>query len=100
MANRTRFNPQTKIITMEAWLTFDRDGFNRMTKTPPSVGHQERRIRVRLEVPESLFKDPDLQANITLDGDPQIADPIQIEQQLRDAIAPIPGVQLTIGGDE
>ena len=68
-----------------------------MNMSQPNIDAGQRRIKVALSVPKSLFKKPDLIARITLVGEPEIADPVEVTDELRRVVDELPGVILQMG---
>lgn len=47
---------EKKKTTMEGYVVFDRDGLDRLTKTMPRLGQGQHAIKIRLVIPDELFK--------------------------------------------
>lgn len=53
-------------LVFHFWLVFDSDGSMRMSRTEPSCGRSEHRMKMAATLPKSLWKTPSLSASITL----------------------------------
>jgi hypothetical protein len=56
----------TPNLTFHFWLVFDSDGGMRMSRTEPSCGRTEHRMKMEATLPKSLWKTPTLSGSIVL----------------------------------
>jgi len=56
-------------LMVSGWLVFDRRRILRTHVKEPALERGEKAIRITLEVPAALFRDPALAATIRLDGE-------------------------------
>ena len=52
-----------------SWITIKSNGSMRLTKNKPGIEWNEVSMRLNIELPDSVFKRPQLQANIKIDGE-------------------------------
>lgn len=83
-------------ITMPAWIVFDRDGILRTTVSEPATKAAERKMRIELTVPESIFKEPVLSAKIVVEGESGTKTQIAAIHRVQEAIRGIPEAELQI----
>jgi hypothetical protein len=56
-------------LVYELWLVFGLNGEVRLYRTRPSIGPQERRMKLTATLPTSLFETPELSGTITIPDD-------------------------------
>lgn len=95
-----RHNREAKTTQVSCWLVFDSEGFIRMTKTEPGTNRYERKVKVDLTFPWSLFTQPELRASIQLEGEPSVIPTAETVRQIEDVMADIPGAILEIAPKE
>lgn len=70
-------------LTFHFWLVFSSDGSMRMSRTEPSCGRDEHRMKLDATLPKSLWKTPSLSAQIVMSdpGTPPINIDISAAQE-------------------
>ena len=83
----TRFTREgIKHLRYEVWLALSSDGSVSLTKNPPGLAPNERRMQLRIEVPASVFDTPELKATVSMNGQPQEVIPAEIEADVARAL--------------
>lgn len=80
-------------IEYSGWLVLDSTGGMRLTRSEPKVGANERKVALRVEVPLSVFKTPELRAELSFNGAPQSLNVAEVEAAVADAVS---GFGLTV----
>lgn len=80
-------------IEYAGWLVVDSIGGMRLTRSEPKVGANERKVALTVSVPTSVFKTPELKAELTFDGAPQSVNVSKVEAAVADAVS---GFGLTV----
>lgn len=80
------------------WITINKRGSIRTTKTQPSLNWDEVAIRTEIELPDELFRRPRLQASITIPK--EAAQPQEITSEViedcKEAIKQSTGLEMSI----
>jgi hypothetical protein len=85
-------------MTTNFYLVVSRKGLERTTQTTPRLNPSEIAIRVTLEVPNSLFQTPQIQAAITIPESAAQHEPISAEVQdnVRELIQQATGLEVRL----
>ena len=82
-------------IEYSFWLVFDDTGGVRMTRGHPQIGRKERRLKMSAVLPQSLFKEPELQAKISVPD--QNIEPMAIDiEAVKSALETVIGVDIEL----
>jgi len=82
-------------IEYSFWLVFDDTGGVRMTRGQPQIGRKERRLKMSAVLPQSLFKEPELQAKISVPD--QNIEPMAIDiEAVKSALETVIGVDIEL----
>ena len=88
--------PKTPRVSLSCWLTFDRNGIRKMYKSKPALHAGEKTMKVNLSVPTSVFKEPDLIANVVLEGDPPPEHRMELVADVKEALDSIPHIFVSV----
>ena len=75
-----------KHLRYDVWLALSSDGSVNLTKNPPALAPNERRMQLRIEVPASVFETPELKATVSMNGHPPEVVPAEIEADVAKAL--------------
>ena len=81
-------------MKINGWLTINYRGTMKVTKNKPSLEWNEISMFLNVELPDSLFKRPHLQANIKIDGELNHEFNYECQKNLTDVISSIPNIHL------
>lgn len=87
---------QSKMLNISGWVIFSRRRLLRVTMKPPALEAQEKAIRITLVVPATLFQEPVLAAQITLDGDLPLELKDETVATLKQALLDIPHLHVDL----
>lgn len=75
-----------KHLRYDVWLALSSDGSVTLSKNPPGLASNERRMQLRIEVPASVFETPELKATVSMNGRPPEVTPAEIEADVAKAL--------------
>lgn len=81
-------------MKVKNWLTINNRGSCRLTKNKPTLEWNEVSMLLNVEIPDSVFQRPQLQANIKIDGDLNYQFDYEISQKIEDVLTTLPNVHL------
>jgi len=81
-------------MKVNAWLTINNRGSTRLTKSKPNLDWNEVTMYLNVELPDSLFKRPQIQANIKIDGELNYEFDYELNKKLEDALETLPNIHL------
>jgi len=76
------------------WLTINNRGSTRLTKSKPRLEWNEVSMMLNVEIPDSVFKRPILQANIKIDGEMNYEFDYEVQRKLEEVLETAPNVHL------
>ena len=76
------------------WITINNRGSARLTKTKPRIEGNEVTMKLCIEIPDSVFQRPQLQANIKIDGEMNYEFDYQVKNDIHDVLHTLPNVHL------
>ena len=81
-------------MKIQNWMTINNRGSARLTKQKPRVDWNEVTMLLSIEIPDSVFKRPQLQANIKIDGELNYEFDYEITEKLENVLQTMPNVHL------
>ena len=81
-------------MIVKYYLVINNKGTVRTTKTPPNLQWNEVVMHMQVEIPDSVFQRPQLQANVKFDGEMNYKFDYEVQHQLEEALKVLPNVHL------
>ena len=78
----------------KAWLRINSNGSLKISKTEPGLEWNEVKMCLSLEIPDSVFRRPQIQANIKIDGEMNYEFDYETKQNIDDVLKTLPNVHL------
>jgi len=77
-----------------AWLRINSNGSMRISKSEPGLDWDEVKMFLNIDIPDSVFKRPQLKANIKIDGELNYEFDYQTEKNIEEVLKTLPNVHL------
>lgn len=81
-------------MIIQNWLIINNRGTTRLTKNKPALNWDEIAMLLNIEMPDSVFKRPQIQANIKIDGEMNYEFDYETQQKINDVLHTLPNVHL------
>lgn len=81
-------------MKISSWITINNRGSCKLTKGKPRLDHNEVCMKLNIEIPNSVFQRPLLQANIKIDGELNYEFDYNEQKKIEDVIETLPNVHL------
>ena len=81
-------------MKISKWLIINEKGACRITTGKPSLNYDEVAMKLNIEIPDSVFIRPHLQANIKIDGELQHEFNYEEEKNIKDVLETLPNIHL------